>query len=143
MNSNKNKDPFFKNVVQKSAIEKPSDDFTMNVMHSIKSMARAQSNQGFQYRNLLNIVMIVFGSLIVLTGTGYYLFMAGISFFPDNNEFNLLPVFENILIYFTQIFESFSISPVTIIILFGVLIIFLLEKFIRKLPPVKNIYFSF
>lgn len=143
MNSNKNTDPFFKNVVQKSGVEKPSGDFTIKVMKSVQSFALVESKPGFRHHQLINIALLVFGALIIMTGTLYYLFISGISFFPKYSEFNLLPVFENILSYFAQIFESFSISPITIIILFGVLIIFLLEKIIRKFLPLKNIYFTF
>ncbi|MCF8369750.1 MAG: hypothetical protein K9G76_11980 [Bacteroidales bacterium] len=138
-----NPDNSLQKILSKSSSPQPSDDFTFKVMEMVSQLKGDEKSVQVYTPNIYTILLISAASIFVLVATYFYLTFSGISFLPQNIDFTLFPVFKTLFTYFDQLIGSFSISPVTWVILLGVVAIFLLERLIKKLHLLKTFNFSF
>jgi hypothetical protein len=143
INQNNNTDDFLKNFLQKAENERPSANFTKNVMNKI---AEADQEPSI-IRQILH--KIKSWHLLLLAGTGvalftfYYYFRADAKVFLEEFDPIVFPIFKRILQSFSGLFSSMQISSFTIVIILAIIGLFLVDRIINKLKTGKQIYFIF
>lgn len=143
INNKNNTDDFLKDLIQKSDIEKPSVDFTNKVMREVEAYSKKKSVLILLIKKINNWYYLAAAGLLVLIYLTYY-------FIPFNNlslfeqyDPAFVSVFENIFYNFKQLFHSFQISSITLIIIIAIFTLFLTDRVLKKLHPGKGLYYSF
>jgi len=132
----------FRELFQRTGLEKPSEGFTGNVLQQIEQL-QAQKAKPAEEKDTWSKWIFIALSVIILSTGGFILYYYNISLLPENLEPSILPVFQKIFGAFKNMFESVQISSTTIVIIFGFIAIVVLERILNKLKVTKNIYFSF
>ncbi|OQX73651.1 MAG: hypothetical protein B6D61_12285 [Bacteroidetes bacterium 4484_249] len=136
-------DDFLKRLVRKADIEKPSIDFTQNVMKEIEVLSQKETISTSIINHLNMWYFIAASGLFALGYLTYYFINSGKSFISQNYDPVIIPVFENILLSFKGLFQSFQISSFTLVIIGAVVFLFVLDRLLRKFQVGKYFYFSF
>ena len=127
-------DDFLKNLIKISEIEKPSENFTNKVMGKIQSEAKTISVADEPLLSKKYWLLIAAGLICVM----FVLFALDWSFI--NNLFAGISVEKieiptitgNLVNSFRDIFSSFKISSISIVVIAAIASLFLLDKFLKK-----------
>ena len=142
-NNYNNSDDFLKGLVQKSDIEKPSNNFTQNVMKKIKGLSSKETISASLINHINKWYFIAASGLFALGYLTYYFINSGKSFITQNFDPLIIPVFEKIFSSFKSLFQSFQISSFTLVIIGAVVFLFLIDRLLRKFQAGRYFYFSF
>jgi len=129
-----------KEIIKKSGIEMPSDQFTGNVM---KSLRGAVSENLIEKNPALTFPGLLIGiSIALLIAALIYFFMYYGNFLLVK-EFDPIftPVLKDFYQYIAEIFNSFRVSSITIVIIGGCLVLIGLDYFFRRLNLFRKTYF--
>ncbi len=132
----------FRELFQRTGLEKPSDGFTGNVLQKIEQL-QTQEEKILEEKDIWSRWILIALTAVILTTGGFILYYYNISLIPDNLEPSILPVFNKIKETFSSIFQSVEISSITIVIFSGFIALVALERILNKLKITRNIYFSF
>lgn len=143
INNKNNTDDFLKDLIQKSDIERPSVDFTNKVMREVEAYSEKKSVLILLIKKINKWHYLTAAGLLVLIYlTYYFLPFDNLSLF-DRYDPAIISVFENIFYNFKQLFHSFQISSITLIIIIAIFTLFLTDRLLKTLHPGKGLYFSF
>ena len=143
INNKNNTDDFLKDLIQKSDIENPSVDFTNKVMKEVEAYSEKKSVLILLIKKINKWYYLAAAGLLVLIYLTYYFIpFDNLSLF-DQYDPAFVSVFENIFYNFKQLFHSFQISSITLIIIIAIFTLFLTDHLLKKLHPGKGLYFSF
>jgi hypothetical protein len=131
-----NTEDHLKKIFKAHGTIEPKVDMTEQIMRSIQGIPLESSIERKEmgwYRWALIITGIIsIGGLIY-----YFIFGNGHSVIGEFNPI-LLPVFKNIWINLQEVFDSFEVSSITIVILAGLFSLFMIERLLRKIQSGKG-----
>jgi hypothetical protein len=142
-NNNHSENDFLRDLIDDTFIEKPSKNFTANVMNDIHKLSEVQSIKWYQGENFKSIISFT-AIIVVSIGIIIYYFSNMVSE-PISLEPtpNVLAFFKTIFAGFIPLFESIQISSITLIIIFSTLSLYLLDKLLRKAFSGRTYFISF
>lgn len=141
-NNDHNEKDLLKELIDDSYIEQPSADFAKNVMSGIYGLSEIQSVKWINRENVRSALSLA-AIIIVSMGVSIYYFS---SMVPepgtDNPGQQVIALFNTIFAGLIPFVKSIQVSPITLIIIFSTLSLFLLDKILRKAMTGKTYFFS-
>ena len=119
-------DKDFKILFQQTLEEDPPQGFTEKLMENIEESQFASTvpvKQNFS----ASLAWILMGAGFLIIGSGV-LYYFQIQLFAENTSDILLPVFKRLESSFLIMFSNFSISPITLAVIVGIISLILIDK---------------
>ncbi|MCD4746879.1 MAG: hypothetical protein K8R58_11330 [Bacteroidales bacterium] len=133
INNKHNTDDFLKDLIQKTDIESPSDDFTNNIMAKIQPDTETEIITSKIRINIKSWHIAAFSILISLIFLIFYFWPLN-NILPENNYFSfLVPIGEKIISLLLEPIANIKISSTTIIVIIAILSLLFVDKLIKRL----------
>lgn len=142
INHKHSSEDFLKDLLQKADMERPSGDFTRNVMQKINESIEEPSFSQQIIKRLKGWYFLAIIGSGALVYTFYYFFKQEPKLISQDFEPVILPIFKRIFHSFTGLFQSMEISSFTVVIFLAIAGLFLVDRLISKLKTGRQIYFS-
>ncbi|MCB2221520.1 MAG: hypothetical protein KQI35_14065 [Bacteroidetes bacterium] len=120
-----------KKIFKAHGTVEPKTDITEQIMRSIQGIpieTAAERKEMGWYRWAL----VITGVISIAGLIYYFIFGNGHSVMGEFNPI-LIPVFKNIWINLKEVFDSFKVSSITIVILAGMVSLFMIERLLKKI----------
>lgn len=132
INNKHNTDDFLKDLIQKTDIESPSDDFTNNIMAKIQPDTETEIITSKIRINIKSWHIAAFSILISLIFLIFYFWPLN-NILPENNYFSfLVPIGEKIISLLLEPIANIKISSTTIIVIIAILSLLFVDKLIKR-----------
>lgn len=128
------KDKFLKKMIKKIDIEKPSKDFTENIMKKINQETVVESVESQSVLSLKYWVFIALGFIVVITLLfGYdWSFIKNIFSEIKIETINFPSIILGSINYVKEIFSGIEISSITIVVILSVALLILIERLLKR-----------
>ena len=142
MNNKDNPDQFLKELVQKTEVEKTSQNFTQNVMREVKILASMNNEKSsFSFSDLVNKWYLAgTAGVFAIAYLIYFIISNNIKIISKEYDPMIIPVFKKIFSTFRDLFHSFQISSFTIMIIGAILLLFLIDRLLKKFLADKHTF---
>ena len=128
------KDKFLKKMIKKVDIEKPSKDFTDNIMKKIHQETVVESVESQSVLSLKYWVIIALGIIAIISLLfGYdWLFIKNIFSEINIETINFLSIILGFVNYFKGLFSGIEISSITVVIFLSVALLIVVDRLLKR-----------